>query len=55
MRGLLVCWYGSPCEVVVMLRYDPGVDAQMLLFIYERVERDEKVRLPPAWFMWRDL
>ena len=38
-----------------MLRYDPGSDAKVLLVSYERVERDEKVRLTPVWFMWRDL
>ena len=52
---LLVRGYGSPCETVVMLRYDPGVDPKILLVIYERVRRDEKVRLTPVWFMKRDL
>ena len=42
---------GCPTEAVVMtIRYDPGFDDKMLS-VYVRVERDDKVRLTPAWFM----
>ena len=55
MPGHTVCGHGSPCEAVVMLRYDPGFGAKILLVIYERAESDEKVRLTPVWFMSRHL
>ena len=36
--------------VVMITRYNPGFDDKMLS-VYVRVERADKVRLTPAWFM----
>ena len=44
--SLLVCGYGSPCDAVAMLRYDPKFDAKLFLATYERVERDKNVAGP---------